>query len=62
VSFAVDWDAICDQLNDSLGQTGYGHYVNWFGSFGTMPKRKASDDGDDDDDEDYVYESDGDKV
>jgi hypothetical protein len=50
VSFAMDWDAFRDQLSDSLGRTGYGRYVDWFGFFGAMPKRKTPDDDDDDSD------------
>lgn len=42
VSFSVDWDAFRDQLSDSLGRTGYGRYVDWYGSFGVTPKRKAA--------------------
>jgi len=45
VSFTVDWDIYHDKLEDSLGRTGYGRYVDWYGSFGVTPKRKASDDG-----------------
>jgi len=45
VSFAVDWDLYRNKLEDSLGPAGYGRYVDWYGSFGVTPKRKAPDDG-----------------
>jgi hypothetical protein len=38
VPFAMDWDALRLDLNDSLSITGFQRYLDWFRSRGTEPR------------------------